>query len=322
MAGPSIFWYFPVFYALLTSSASTNPVGLFALFVVMIVSASWGFLLNDFADRRADAASGRADSTHGHGLSQGTMIALVSLTAGASWAVVFAISGDYVFKVILAFNYLVGFLYSVPPAKLKVRRFWGFFANSIMERPLPILVLLSYMSYYRAETILLPVLMEMTWSVFKHQAADVKEDTAAGVQTYAVSLGEEKSYRIVNGFLNPLSVASLLALLVIAWVSIAQMRVALILVLVVMAIGLTGAYFGEKRGVLGRYVTPTDPPYVMFLNVGYRFIILPVMGVGVLVLTPSFYLLALLLALTLLYQAPRYYKLGKTLRTPGQRASP
>ena len=313
IAGPSVFWYFPVIYALLSTGITPNPQGLLALFIVMILSASWGFLVNDLADRSSDAASGRADATHGHGLSRRAMVVLILITAGASWAVVFAIGGGFVFKVILAVNYVVAILYSVPPAKLKIRRFWGFFANTVMERPLPILVLLTYMDYYRAETILFPILMELTWSVFKHQAADLKEDKEAGIQTFAVALGEKTSYRIVNNFLNPVSVLSLLSLLVVACVYVSQLRVALALVIAVMTLGFLLTYLAQRRGVLTSHVTPTDPPYIMFLNVGYRFIVLPVMGIGLLVLRPDFYLLCVLLGLTLLYQAPRYYGLGKTL---------
>ena len=47
------------------------------------------------------------------------------------------------------------------------------------------------MHYYTVATVLLPVLMELTWSVFKHQAADVREDIAANVITFAASLGRK-----------------------------------------------------------------------------------------------------------------------------------
>ncbi len=320
VAGPSVYWFFPVLYALLTSSSAVNPLGLTALFIVMMVSAAWGFLLNDLADRRADAASGRADSIHGHGLSWRAMALLVLLTGGGSWAIVFAIGGDYVFKMLLAVNYLVAILYSVPPVKLKVRRFWGFLANSLMERPLPILVLLSYMNYYRPETALLPVLMELNWSVFKHQAADIKGDIKAGVQTFAVQLGEDLSYRIVRLFLNPVSVVSLLLLVYLSWLYAAGIGLLLVAAFVIILLGVVGAWIAEQMGKVTTYLTPTDPPYIIFLNLSYKFLLLPVMGYGLLILPESNSSLLLLLALTLLYQVYMYAKLAS--EELGRRASP
>jgi len=317
LAGPSVFWYFPVFYALLTSSSSVDPIGLAMLFVVMIVSASWGFLLNDLADRRSDAASGRADAIHGHGLSGRTMLALTLITAGFCWAVVFLLGGNYIFKGVLALNYLIAFLYSVPPMKLKVRGFWGFLANSLMERPLPILVFLSYMDYFRVETVLLPVLMELTWSVFKHQAADVHEDSAANVRTFAVLLGEGRSESIVNHFLNPVSVLSLLSLIALAWVSIPTLGFSLAACFTVTAAGVLAAAAIRRAGYVRRYFTPTDPPYIMALNLSYRYVLLPVMAYGVVLLSAPQLPILVLLLITLAYQGYAYVRMVRSyLKAP------
>ena len=211
----------------------------------MMLSASWGFLLNDLADRDADAKSGRADALHGHGLSRRAMWTLILLTAVVSWAIVFLIGGGWVFKIVLAIDYFVATVYSMQPLKLKVRKFWGFFANSVMERPLPILVFLTYMHYYTPETILLPVLMELTWSVFKHQAADVKEDIAANVITFAASLGEKLSTAIVRKVLNPVSVFSLLLLIAMASAAIDNLRTLLLASFLITAVAIAVAYLGE-----------------------------------------------------------------------------
>jgi hypothetical protein len=306
LAGPSVYWYFPIFYVLLSTQPHVNPFGLTALFVVLMLSASWGFLLNDLADREADAKGGRADSLHGHGLSRRTMWALVLLTAGGSWLIVFLIGGGYVFKVVLAIDYLIGTMYSVRPMKLKVRKIWGFVANSVMERPLPILVFLTYMNYYTPLTILFPVLMELSWSVFKHQAADVKEDLSANVMTFAASLGEKLSNRIVQNFLNPLSVLSLLFLVALAWLSIPDMRLLLALTFLLIGAVILVAFVAERRGRLNVYVTPTDPPYIIALNLSYRYVLLVVMAYGIITLRGDYYPLTILLAITLGYQSYAY----------------
>ncbi len=311
LAGPSVYWYFPIFYAILTSGKNTSPIGLAALLIVMMFSASWGFLLNDLFDREADSKSGRADVIHGHTLKKSTMQALILLTALVSWIIVFSIGGGYMFKVVLALDYLIATMYSLPPIKLKIRRIWGFIANSLMERPLPILVFLLYMNYYNIYTILLPIVMELTWSVFKHQAADVHQDIEAHVTTFAAHLGEKLSNEIVNWFLNPLSVISLLFLTIIGAFNIAPLRIPLELVFALTLVGIALAAIAEKQGRITTYVTPTDPPYIMFLNLSYKFLLLPVMAYGIEMLTPSFYPLIAFLTATLGYHAYSYWKFAK-----------
>jgi 4-hydroxybenzoate polyprenyltransferase len=312
LVGPSFYWYFPIFFVLLSRPPTTSALGLTALMVVMMLSAAWGFLVNDLADREGDAKSGRADALHGHGLGSGAMLALIIGTAGVSWGVVFLIGGGWAFKVVLAVDYLVAIMYSVRPAKLKVRRIWGFVANSVMERPLPILVFLTYMHYYTYATIALPVLMELTWSVFKHQTADIRGDIEAGVTTFAASLGERLSLKIVMNILNPLSVASLLALIAIAWAGIGYMRVPLAGAFLVSAIAIVGAYLGERLGRLTTYITPTDPPYIIALNLCYRYVVLPVLAFGVVAYRTPYSPLVLLLAISLGYQGFVYTKMARS----------
>lgn len=311
IAGPSVYWYFPIFYALLTTTQNVNPIGLVALLVVMMISASWGFLLNDLFDREADSRSGRADVIHGHTLKESTMKLLIISTAVLSWVVVFLIGGNYVFKIVLALDYLIGTLYSLPPIKLKIRRSWGFLANSLMERPLPILVFLSYMNYFNVYTILLPIMMELTWSVFKHQTADVRQDIEAHVNTFAAYLGENLSTNIVKFFLNPLSVFSLLFLNLIGILNINALVLPLELVILMTSIGVIMAFFAERAGAVTTYITPTDPPYIMFLNLSYKFLLLPVMAYGVLRFDSSYYPLFLLLMATLMFHAYAYWKFAR-----------
>jgi 4-hydroxybenzoate polyprenyltransferase len=311
LLGPAPYWFFPIFYVLLSTNKGVSSVGLAALFVAMMLSASWGFLLNDLADRDADARSGRADALHGHGLSKRAMWGLILLTAVVSWAIVFLIGGGLIFKAVLAFDYFVATIYSMQPLKLKVRKFWGFLANSIMERPLPILVFLAYMHYYTPATLILPVLMELTWSVFKHQAADVREDIAAKVITFAASLGEKLSTTIVTKVLNPISVLSLLVLVAMSWFAIDYLRTLLLASLLVTAFAILVAYLGERVGRLTVYITPTDPPYIIALNLSYRYVVLPVMAVGILAYRPSYFTIVILLVVTLGYQSAAYVKIAR-----------
>ena len=167
------------------------------------------------------------------------------------------------------------------------------------------------MNYYNIYTLILPVMMELTWSVFKHQTADVKQDISAHVTTFAAYLGEQRSNKIVNLFLNPLSVFSLLLLVLLATYNIPYLKGPLAVVFVVTSIGILLAFFAERRGAITTYITSTDPPYIMFLNLSYKFLLLPVLAYGVLYLIPAYYPMIIFLIATLGYHVYEYSKFAR-----------
>ena len=96
--------------------------------------------------------------------------------------------------------------------------------------------------------------------------ADVEGDAGAGVATYAVALGRDASYRIVRDFLNPASVASLLLLPALASAAIPQLGLPLAMAFLAVLCGVLLASVAERRGRVTVHFTPTDPPYIIFLN--------------------------------------------------------
>ena len=102
--------------------------------------------------------------------------------------------------------------------------------------------------------------MELTWSVFKHPAADVKEDVNANVATFAASRGEKLSIRIDRTVVNPLNVFSLLFLIGLAWEATPSMRSLLEFVFIVTAATILVGLFAERAGKFNVCITPTDSP--------------------------------------------------------------
>jgi len=180
------------------------------------------------------------------------------------------------------------------------------------------------MNFYSAATVVLPVLMELTWSVFKHQAADIRGDAEAGVTTLAVSLGEKRSNMIVHSFLNPASVVSLVALTALAFLNIPGLSVPLGIVLLAIPFGTLVARLAEKKGAFTVYFTRTDPPYIAVLNLSYRYLLLPVMAAGVFFFRPEYHLLVAFLVASLLFQALHYLRLLKSVPSarPGAQGTP
>ncbi|MCL4519739.1 MAG: hypothetical protein M1587_11150 [Thaumarchaeota archaeon] len=77
------------------------------------------------------------------------------------------------------------------------------------------------------------------------------------------------------------------------------------------SIGVLLAFFAERRGAMTTYITSTDPPYIMFLNLSYKFLLLPVMAYGVLNLVPAYFPIVILLIATLGYHAYEYSKFAR-----------
>ncbi|MDG6902904.1 MAG: hypothetical protein JRM80_13225, partial [Nitrososphaerota archaeon] len=115
----------------------------------------------------------------------------------------------------------------------------------------------------------------------------------------------------VNTVLNPLSVASLLVLTAMAWAAVPSMALPLAAVFGATLLGAVLAYWAEKAGKVTVYLTPTDPPYIIFMNLSYRYLLLPAMAAGVIFYTPPQYPLVLLLAAALAYQVYLYSKLAR-----------
>ena len=309
LAGPPIYWYFSLYYILL-SGYTESIVRILLIFLSLILSVAWGFLLNDLFDRKSDKMGPKGGRERGHELSLKMLSALVILTGGLSWLIVLVLGGNHVYKLVLLSGYVLSVLYSVPPVKLKARTYLGFIADSVMERPIPILVLFTFMGSFGFEMILFPILAELTWSVFKHQAADYDEDAAANVRTLAVAFGRDLSFKIVYKFLNPISVISVLVLIGIAWLRIPSLKAPLTIITVIIMIGVIASFLVGRSGGLSIYATVTDPPYIMFLNVAYKLLLLPVVSLWLALARFEYVPLVILLGLSLIPHIKYYARLG------------
>jgi len=76
-------------------------------------------------------------------------------------------------------------------------------------------------------------------------------------------------------------------------------------------VAILAAYVGERIGRLTVYITPTDPPYIIALNLSYRYVLLPVMALGILAYRPAYLPVVVLLVITLGYQSAAYVKLAR-----------
>jgi len=258
---------------------------------------AWGVLLNDLFDREADRIAGKSGRTRGHSLSAPFMVILILLTGAASWALILYSGGTPLFYFVWVIAYVLGTIYSAPPIRLKNRGVPSLVCNSILERPLPVLLVFLFFRYYGPELIAFPLLSELVWSVFKHQVHDIDKDSKANIRTFAVSLGKELSYKLVKFVINPLSVAAVLAFTIIAGVVLQEFRPIFAGSVVVILAGLAAMTYLEHRSVV--YTDPIDPPYILFLNLAFLLALVLVMGIIVLAESPTYFPLVALFLVSL-----------------------
>jgi 4-hydroxybenzoate polyprenyltransferase len=324
VSGPIFFTYFPLIYLeLLKGDAVSAEKTLFVLLAITFYFAN-GFLINDLADRAKDQAAGIKSESRGHSLSKSQMLALIVATGGVSIALAVAVQGNWAFYLLWVISFLMSVIYSVPPMALKRRGLSGAICDSLIERPLPILIVFTFFSYYGFEIVAIPILSELSWSVFKHQIADYDKDSVSGVRTLAVRLGRERSLALLRWFLNPVGVMSQILLFTIAWFEIVSLRALLDVLIALYVVGVAATSLAQSR--IHFRTTPTDPPYVMFSNFAYKFLALPSLTIFLISRQPELFFLGVALVVSLIPQVRDYYRFVPVflagVRTPSGGSKP
>jgi len=302
--GPVEIWYFSIFYLSLATGFRFSIISVLMLVVSLMLYEAWGVLLNDIFDRDVDKSAGKSGIVRGHRLNIKVMIGLVIVSGGVSWLLILLSNGTWLFYAVWVIAYILGFFYSTPPVRLKNRGYLSLVANSVLERPLPVLIIFLFFRVYGIEIVAFPILSELIWSVFKHQVHDVDEDTRANVRTFAVKLGHDLSYRIVKYVVNPLSVLSVLAFAIASALVVPKYAWTFEAFIAFIVVGVAISIAMERRGKI--YTDPLDPPYILFLNLAFLLTIL--LGLSIIELweQPTYFPLVALFLLSLVPNVRHY----------------
>jgi 4-hydroxybenzoate polyprenyltransferase len=278
--------YFSIFYlGLKTGRVFPAPQLLLVVFSLWLY-LGYIVLINDLADRKTDASVGKGTPGRGHGLSPRLITVILALIVLANAAAVFSLHGGAIFDALWVVAFALGTSYSISPFKLKQRGALGLVVDAIMEKPIPILIIFSFFGYYGPEVAIFPVIGEMLDSVFKHQARDHDIDVKVGARTFAVILGKPFSEKVVDKFIQPVNVLTVVLAFVTVIVQLPQVRQAEALVLAVVL----GVFVLVWLRV-GKFVfhpsSPNwsdplhweDPPYVAFFNASFVTFLIPILGI-------------------------------------------
>jgi 4-hydroxybenzoate polyprenyltransferase len=185
-----------------------------AMICAVAAWASFGYGLNDIADRRSDAVAGK--NNHAVGLSRLSRAVFLLVAAGISLGLSLVWAADIAAPLFVLAGLALTVVYSAPPVRLKERGFAGIAAAALAQWTLPVLAISAaephgWLQPASVSMALLGFALGVRW-MGVHQLVDLEKDRSAGVQTFA-ALGQPVFRLIVTAFAAELA---LLAILILA----------------------------------------------------------------------------------------------------------
>jgi 4-hydroxybenzoate polyprenyltransferase len=166
----------------------------FIFFSFSLSSTSYGYLINDFADRNLDARHGKPNTFQNDSTLKALLV--VILFAGISLALGLRFAGNQLFLFLWIGWVFLATFYSLRPFRLKEKGVLGLFAVVAAQRVLPILITFAAFKYYGVSDIIIftcYVFFRGLSSDLNHQIEDYQKDSMTGTDTYAVENGLKKA---------------------------------------------------------------------------------------------------------------------------------
>lgn len=196
--------FFVAFYVALVDSLFSPfyLVQLFILLIFAILSATFGFLVNDLGDREIDRRQGKFNAFH-HIDPTWSLLLLGGLLLAATFAAsLFLQQPGFLF--LWGLWVLVTITYSLPPLRFKERGLWGIVAPGMAQFVLPPLLFFAAFGHLIAwDTGLVTAYFAVKGLsiAFGQQKRDLDGDACTGTITYAVQAGCERVARAYSAVL-------------------------------------------------------------------------------------------------------------------------
>jgi len=168
------------------------------------------FLINDLFDLPYDKAAGKSNPLESFSTQAILLLISLPLFAGVS---ILLLKASTMLGIVILLAFLLATAYSAPIVRLKARGLWGLLADSIMEKPITILVIYAYLIGINSDAIILAILSEslQMMTVLKQQIDDYEGDLRSGTRTFAVQVGKRFASKLHRDVFQPLNVAAIIA---------------------------------------------------------------------------------------------------------------
>ena len=212
----NIFVFF--YIALCQSDLSSGFFLKIILFLVFSVfSTTYGYLINDYADRELDKAHGKSNTFAGDSAKKA--LAVVVLFLIVSLIAAYPFWNNPLFWLTWLIWLSATSFYSLPPVRFKERGRIGLILVVLAQRVLPLILIFVSFRFDRmldALLLLIYILLRGASSDINHQLEDYDKDLATATQTSVVQMGIRRSQKLFLIVLSLERVAFLFILTLIA----------------------------------------------------------------------------------------------------------
>ena len=248
-----------VFYILLVGNVLDYETLIKTLILLSTIAIylSYTFFINDFFDMSYDMAAGKKRLVHD--LPRTYSIGIMFLMFIISFSIVIFIINDLLYGVLYFVTYFMGTFYSAPPLRFKDKGVLGILADILIERTLPMLLVLTFFRHFELDTILLLFAFSILQLdlILEHQVLDCSADLKTGINTFVTTLGYTKALNLLNNYMRPLAALAIFSAC-IGFVYMLEYRG---IPVFLMLLGYIPAMYLFKWGILKQ--SDTDMPFYL-----------------------------------------------------------
>ena len=172
-------------------------IDFFIFLAFSIFSTSYGYLINDFADKELDALHDKENTFEDDSKFKAGLIVLLFLAMSVSCGLHFL--SNHLFLPLWVLWILIATFYSLRPFRLKERGKIGLIFAVIAQRVLPILIIFAAFKHFEMVDVVVftaYIFFRGLSSDLNHQIEDHKKDSVTETDTYAVQAGLRKAKKI------------------------------------------------------------------------------------------------------------------------------
>jgi 4-hydroxybenzoate polyprenyltransferase len=182
-----------------------------------IFSTTYGYLINDFSDRRLDALHGKHNTFRNDSKNRAVTVLIVIFIISIVFAIPFI--ENITFVILWAFWIAIATFYSLPPLRFKEKGKTGLILVVFAQRVIPVMLLFAAFNITNLIDIVIIlnlILARGFSSDIHHQWQDFENDRLTNTTTSAVKLGIEKTEKLFVFILEYEKISMILTLGLIA----------------------------------------------------------------------------------------------------------
>lgn len=148
---------------------------------------SFGYLINDFADRDVDRLAGKVKYLHNIPKRYALTLLFATFVAGVAPVLVLSYNGMTLLALLVI--YFFGASYSIPPFRFKERGIWGLLVSSTAQRCFPLFLVPILLPHISVGMFILWMSLSFVVGlryILVHQYIDAEHDRTSGVRTFAI----------------------------------------------------------------------------------------------------------------------------------------